>query len=403
MTEPAGQTPEDLTEVSHQFSRLAVLLWQPSEETGPSLSTFGQTRAKRICEQLNADPRVIQLREPKINPHYIETYTAYPETNSSTSKELLTGSDAFKVLDISTPILFKVRVPEKNQPKHHGANDVPSDTYWAAWDGSVLIILWEQQTDLVPLSGGHVVADILEDAASAIGDSLYNQACSPHCQNIFLHSTMHISYDLEEAMEDDISITRDGHKRALETILPGFLEDDNFGAIDWLHSNLNGIGQHFGLTKNYARRLMDIEAAVQSEVAHLLDHYYTHARLSSMPIRSSLKLRWKNRKWRRHSKYVLAGIWLSLANIEAMKRGWRDAYVNYLGYGDEAGKEALFSGDARDDVEMVSTLDTKYAESAIQQVSATFDNRNAALAAGGGAIAGGVAGAIATLATLLSQ
>ncbi|MER7542042.1 hypothetical protein ABTW95_03445 [Spirillospora sp. NPDC127506] len=328
----------------------------------------------------------------------MDTNVYWPRAKSS-SQTLLTGADGFDALNIPNPILFKVRVPEKNQPKHHGADDVPSDTYWAAWDGIVLVVLWDQNTEIEPLSGGHIVARILEDAVEALGDSLYEQACSPACKNIFLHTSMLLSYDVDELMEEDILVTKQANEGVVEVTLPNFVAESEFETVDWLHSNLDGIGRHFGQVKNYARRLMDIESAIDKEVVHLLQHYYSHARLMDLPMRKSYRLRWKGRRWRRHARYVLAGIWLSLANIEAMKRQWGDAYRDYQGYMDDCGVNLIFAGDVHDDVEVVSALDMEYAASAIRQVSTTLDNRLNAIAAGGGAIAGGVAGALSTLLT----
>ena len=99
------------------------------------------------------------------------------------------GQDHFHVLSLSDPIEFRVTVARENQQPFQGWNEFPTGSYWCAWDGIVLIVLWEQSSDeRVSRSAGRIVADVVNRAAVKAGLRTYNQACSPGCGNIFGHT-----------------------------------------------------------------------------------------------------------------------------------------------------------------------------------------------------------------------
>ena len=41
------------------------------------------------------------------------------------------------------PILFEVRVPRRLQPHFDDFDHIPASSYWAAWDGIALVVLWQ--------------------------------------------------------------------------------------------------------------------------------------------------------------------------------------------------------------------------------------------------------------------
>ncbi len=188
----------------HQLCRLATLLWVQSNEAVARLRDDGVTGSEvkralldELVATLDKDPRVTRVQAPReLNTHYTYLRRYWPERTRTSAERLLTGADYMSVLLLPEPVLFTVRVPKKNQPTKHGFDDVPSDTYDVAWDGVTAWVIWAQSSPDIPKSGGHVVRDVLDDAARALGGGVYEQACSPGCTNIFLHTTLRLKHSM---------------------------------------------------------------------------------------------------------------------------------------------------------------------------------------------------------------
>lgn len=81
----------------------------------------------RIVRRLDSDPRVTRVTPPDIDDYWTRSEIRYPYTVDGESDAVLDGSDRYHVLRMSGPIIFDVQVPIKNQPTHHGADDIPTD------------------------------------------------------------------------------------------------------------------------------------------------------------------------------------------------------------------------------------------------------------------------------------
>ena len=60
------------------------------------------------------------MKVPDINPDFTDRRVFYPDFNRTDEDDLLTGEDAFQVLELSSQIRFHMHVPKKNQPNWHG-------------------------------------------------------------------------------------------------------------------------------------------------------------------------------------------------------------------------------------------------------------------------------------------
>ena len=284
---------------------------------------------------------------------------------------------------------------KKNQPRLHGFDDIPSEDYYVAWDGESALVLWEQSDDDMPLHGGQIVAEILRSALQGTHADLYVQACSPNCDNVFFHTAMHV-YDEEETaaeVPDTLGmVMHEGGQRAVDVYVP--TEGGNFDILEWIYLDLRTALTIFAELKNMGRRILDIEDSIRDQFSHLLGHYYDHASIVAKPFFQSIRDRCRTRGWRKEARQLLAGLWLSLANVEMLRRSWAERHRNFESIVDESETNLLFEKDYRGDVEIIESLDFSHLDSSIEQVSSSLDNRAITIATIGGTLAGGLAGAL---------
>jgi hypothetical protein len=99
------------------------------------------------------------------------------------------------------------------------------------------VVIWEQDNNHVPPSGGHIVIDVLRDAVSAEqGDELVNQACSSYCSFKFMHPTM----PLKQLTDDERDELNENQLTPIDEAAPRNFDlstyADDGSDIDVLHS-----------------------------------------------------------------------------------------------------------------------------------------------------------------------
>lgn len=343
-----------------------------------------------ILQALKSDTRVLEVIAPDLNDYWTSRMSIFPDGPRATPQGILTGVDAFKALELSNYMRFKVRVPIKNQRMHHGADDIPSDTYWVAWNGISVFVMWEQEDhDWIPISAGHVVEEILRDVLRGASCHLYVQACGPHCDYGFLHTSIRI----ESAQHhEDFSLVPDADDRSVRySGYIGFV--DPFEGLDYLAISLGSAVGDFATYKNAGRRIIDIEDALRGDLTHLLSHYHEHALLMSEGYApKALHKRWKARGWRREAWSLVSSIWLGMANIETMRRSWSSERADLLGNQEVL---PLLHRDSVRDAEIIEGLEVDPIAETVNQVASALNNRMAVTASVWGALAGGVAGGAA--------
>ncbi|MFD6203690.1 hypothetical protein ACWCQF_10810 [Streptomyces rubiginosohelvolus] len=378
--------PEETQQVTYLCRGATALL-----SLGQSIENR-MAEVESIRESLESDPRVIWAElERDQNPDFISIGRYYPDSSRTSPEGLITGSDAFRVLRFDQPIVFKVVVPIKNQPQHHNADDIPTDTYWVAWNGVTALVMWRHYDSITPRSGGHVVFGILEDAVAKRGHALHIQACSPGCKNIFLHTNLILTPKSECSRTQFI-------KRKANDVYLMFAEweSEKDSLID-LFYDMGGLYRNFALQQNTGRRIIALEAEAYSQLLHLVSHYAEHAKISATSLPTRLLARWKSRGWRSEVRHLSAQVWLCVSSIELLRRAWADEKKTFDDYVDEAGLEEIFFIDYGDDVAKLETIDLSRLESLCSQVEARLDNTALSWAATGGAVAGAVTGSLASL------
>lgn len=384
--------------------RMGTFFWNVPSKTG---SSEGARLARELASRLRADPRVVEVLNPDDDDtdYWFERfYPAEPPNMDS----ILFGTDAMVALVRRFPIAFRVRVPIKNQPIHSETADVPSDSYAVVWNGVTLVVLWSQVNEDIPLSGGHIVIDVLSDAvAGEAGASLINQACSLNCSFQFMHPTMILRPLSASEEDDDVDIGLapiEGHSRASSHFdLSTYAADDgDWDVLQSLAYTLMDTANDFATIKTLGRRIIAIEEAARDELQHVITHQYRNSQVSFLPARKRLVARWKNRSTTRHLRQLLIALSLCLANLETLIRTWDEETRAFDETASEYGQAAFFETDSKSDRARICSLKLTHLESSVQQIADSLNNTAMVTATVGGALAGGLAGGVlGALATVL--
>ena len=374
---------------THYLFRMGTFLWNLPPEA--DLADFLQGAIQR----LNADSRVVEIAPFSFSELMEDIEVFYP-AGSVSFDETLFGADAFDVRTFTPALRFAIQVPLKNQPARDGVHDVPSEKYWVAWNGCTAAVLWAQPDNNIPLAGGHIALDVLENAAKTSASSLINQACSPGCKNLFMHSTMVISLTGETKLEEStylkvFSSNRSGPD-SFDVVVPSV--DDELDALTWLSLTLMGTADHFASMKSTGARLLSVERAARSELSHASLHQYEQSQLATLPLGRRILGSWKRRGSRREMRHLVAGLLLSLANMEMLLRLWQDDRQEFEVAAGSAGESIIFDADMRRDIARIENLKLEHLESGVEQLGNSLNNSALAVATAGGALAGGVAGGI---------
>lgn len=369
-----------------QIVRVGTWFWRI-----PDCEQESEYWVSALAEALEADTRVDRVEVGTQTDYWNSIGVMYPDESRTTARGIQIGSDGFHVLRMSRHVKFRVRVPIKNQTSPHGNHDdIPSDTYYVAWDGISVFVLWENVEAYPPLAGGHVVADVLRDVTASIESDLYIQACSPQCDFMFTHSPLRLVHD-EDA--DYYALAPDKHGPAVAMGLK-YLEDP-FENVGWVAMLLGGEIERFASFKNVGRRLIDLENQCRSDLGHVLSHVHRHAELvADGRSVAAIKQRWKSRRWRHEARSLVAAVWLAIANIEILRRRWDGERGDLMSMTEAL---PLLERDLSRDVDSVQSIKLEPVTETINQLAITLDNRNLARATALGALVGGIAGGLTGL------
>jgi hypothetical protein len=355
----------------------------------------GVEYASRITQSLEEDPRVTQADVPKPDPGWSPEFAAYLPIDDD-QDGVLEATRHFHVQRFSEPIGIHVRVPTKNQPKVFETDRIPNEQYFALWDGVSLLIGWEQPAAAsVGISGGHIIEEILAQAAERAEASIVVQACNPSCSYVFLHTAIRATVD--SAASTDWSTSP--HEED-----PGLLEvvvDEGDDLVDvcltaWFRTS--GSLDEFADMKNRGRQILELERVVRRDLDRLNQLHHNRASAAQKGVRERTKALWTYRSWRRTSRYYLARLWLGLGSLERLRRQWTDDAFTFRRTAGEENLTELFAIDTRDEVNLVEQLDLALVESAVEHAGDRLSANILALATAGGAIAGAIVAAIITAA-----
>lgn len=387
-------------EISNEIivARMGTFIWclskiQEAQLAGDDGFAVEEHWIEQVKEALVGDVRVRGVWQDELDLHYSGTEIYYPSLDKTDENSVVEASDAFFGFHFNSPLFIEIKVPVKNQPRHHGADDVPSEDYLVCWDGVTAAVAWKQTGNRLPLSGGHVVFSVLNEALLKTGTELYGQACSPHCRNLFFHSIAVLQGSGNHG--DDTCYERSEEHRGVDVLLPS--ADDLEDALTWLMLDSGGTASNFAEFKNKGRRLLDLHELAEQATAQVLALQLSEMSAAARGPWSKLRNIRRTIKRKQQTRLLLAKAWLCLAHVETLRRQWSD---NRADLGDPDNKEfvSLFLADdfARDEPR-IDLLDPETIRSALDSVSVQLGTRSVVVATVLGGLAGAVAGFVSTV------
>jgi hypothetical protein len=350
--------------------------------------------ARRLADALAQDPRVTHaIAPPQLDKDWSPQFTVYsPMEDWEDLSGVLDGRRHVHVQRFSDPIVAQLRVPAKNQPKVFESDEIPSERYTVLWDGQALLVAWSQPAGRsVGGSGGHVVEEVLEEAAERADTELLIQACNPQCTYVFVHTAIRAVVD--ENAAGDWSISR----RADDPFLMDATLAEADSVIDaaletW--ARVRRSLDRFAAMKNRGRQILELERVVRRDLDELNQLHHRRAQAQQEGLRKRVGAWWSYRSWRRTSRFYLARLWLGLGSLERLKRLWVEDALSFRRATEEDNLHELFTIDTYDEVPLVEQLDLSLVEAAVEHADDRLTANALLIATAGGAVAGGVVAAL---------
>ena len=308
------------------------------------------------------------------------------------SRDDLLASKVGYVLRLIDPLLFEVRVPRKNQRTFYNDDYVPAEQYAVRWNGTSVCVFWEADPGKpVPMAGGHIVEEILEQATRRVGALLLVQACTPGCNYRLAHTTMRVIHrsglkQLVVERDPDDTLVVNLHL-PVDQWVPDQIATMTFG---YLAQTLH----RFALMKNRGHRMIDLEDETRRTLDELLNLQYEQTRSRPARLRKSWRKRWESLRSRRRSRELLAQLWMLLARMETLQRRWWYFRRSFDRGAANDELTLLFATEHDQDTPVVESLDLGLLEKQLEQLSARLDVRRLVLATAGGAVSGAIVGAL---------
>jgi hypothetical protein len=386
--EPSAETTEDLEDrstispVRRYVGRIGVLL---APASGPSpAETF-----ERVESALRKDARVVRVAsaDDVSTPYPID---AYPYAMGPNDPDLLTGNDAFRGFQV-TPLRFEVSVPIKNQPKRFGKS-ATADRYFAAWDGCVLVVIWEVPVGKAPdirLAGGQVIIEILSDALDSVGSYAYVQSCSAGCDLGFLHTDVVV--DVYANSPDPVRFLRTKRWGRQLARTGEMASGDLLDYVDELHWEVRSPTLNYAEAKNIGARVQDLEAAARTTASELLNLEYNRAARATLGVWQRLK------HFVRHSsaeektaRSLVYELSRHLNNAESLNRIWLTKDGEFEDSAAEHNAARLFEIDYKRDRRALASMNLSGLSAIASTTSERLDNRRVATLTTASAIGGGL-------------
>jgi len=340
-----------------------------------------------VIASLDQDPRVVDSEPPNpFEEDWCQSGTIYPSPSSGF--ELVSGADRLYSLRFNRPLRISVEVPEKNQRRIVEGDALPT-RYEALWHGELALVTWRANgMGRAPMSGGHVVADVLSDALKGLGLRLYVQGCHPGCSYQFAHTTLRVRPD-----PSNQSVRyRPEHWYSHVAANVGPAPDDVLA--QYLFTDIRTTAEDFTEMKNLGRRILESETDGRDSLDSLMKINYQRAEIPTLgPIDRQIA-RWHLRGWRKKSRRLIARVWLTLSNLEALQRRWQNTLFQFEEQLDERGLRPLFELDYADEVAGVKSLDPGLLRSGVQEAAKQLDSRVLVTVTAIAGVAGGLAGAL---------
>jgi hypothetical protein len=365
---------------------------------GKLLEEPGEEIYQAVLAAVKKDNRVVSTRDASFDSAFSEKRQRYPFLGEKKDDDLINGSDYFINMMFWHPFAFEVLVPKKNQPIINGNDDVPTDHYWAAWDGVTLVVIWkgDKSKRYPPISGGHVVEEILRAATQSIGADLVVQPCDLGCSSMFVHRCLLINQRAGTGRLD-FRITQH-EKWATVAHFDLDFTGSPIEVAEQIHSNVGFSSDCFASFKNLSRRLFDLEEVSMSLTNELLDLdsqalNRSKGKLLTRSLKivgNSFKTAWTGVGGRRTSNRIISSLWISMLRIETVKHQTESALRGFHDIATLMKCIDLFDRDMTAYDIRLREVDTQFVRASIEQKSSRMDNMGVVWATLGGAVLGAV-------------
>lgn len=369
----------------HEYAvRQGIFLLQSGEKSDPDAAFFSA-----ICDAIRSDSRIHDFQRPPFQPDWSHTYRFVPPLSESSVEDVLADRDDFGVARFGKAIVFRVEVPVEDQPAFRGETSIPTTTYYVAWDGLLVTVLWEQPAgvDEVSHAAGRVIYDLLDAAVDRAGAELRVQACSPGCTNLFMHTDVVMVGSGESPV--------DGWSRLLVMVVSSHRPPQEEVQI-W-HERIARSAMVFARMKSAGRRVRDLESLARSGLAFALTQRQKRDEKRREPWKLKIRNAGRRNGWRRNIDETLSDVWLAVARTEQYRREWQEHRLRFLDTSKRANVQALFEIDRADDDSAINSMDLTLIREALEHAGNRLDANMLSLVTGlaaGGGIFGGVVGAL---------
>ncbi len=409
-----GQTEQivkDAPRSNLYAARTAICFMNVNDDRGD------ETVYRKLCNALEADSRVETINAPTQDPSAFDRpsfalFGPYEDHEFSSKEDRppdpSTHTHGFSFSD---PIVFEAHAPRRVQPTFDDFDRIPADSYWAAWDGIALVVIWKlediwktngdfDQLDIDKVSynltpsGGLLVQTVLKDAAEKCGYELTTTPCSPNCGYTFAHTGLFVrTVDYEHYGQNAI-FEKKSEESFARVCLP-VIDDSPADAAEELQREVGFITRIFAEMRSEGRTAVAAGRLIQYDVRKLLRLNYQRADISARPFYRTFKSRWSTRRWQQQTRRLMARMWLTLATLDEARQDW--AYLKYLydNAAEDGNKGAVFDSEYINEINSTSAIDVSEARSALDRITNTLDTKAVVLATSAGAIFGALIGALA--------
>lgn len=359
--------------------------------TTPAAHRFADDLQDKMEAALRSDVRVTEVLDIGRNEHIDNAKTSTYWKIEASSAKLTDALMQFEALHFNQPILFRVRVPVKNQPTYRSMADVPADEYLVAWDGLNLLVQWEQDSARSTGSGGHVVQHIIEELSRKIGLDAQIIACAQTCHHRFLHADF-VSF---------VSGTGDGAFKLTGDAVIGITAQTPFSSsteelehLKRMYGAIRAPLTRYGIAKSMESAIRYLDWRARKDVDSMLEITYARAGRSRFPhLIAAAKDIWSLRGTRVLGRELVAGLWLALMSTETIKSNWTSEHSRLKQDLAESGMFKL--ADAFDvGYKTVKEQDVSMIRDAVQEIATRSEGRNLFAATIGGALAAIIGGGI---------
>lgn len=355
----------------------------------PASSALSQDIDTALRAALNADHRVTEVLPEREGALSVDNAKTINFHERGLGNDELVDDAGYRGFRLGRRLMFRVRVPVKNQPTYRGRDDVPVDTYLAAWNGVMLIVQWDQDSNAATASGGHVVLDVLRDVVASAGQMLELIPCSHGCFHGFLHVDV-LCWDGPRHPTDFTLIESADAMRGI--VAPFSRMNDDIDNVVEVFDRLYSTFEKYACAKTVGDRIVDLEDQASGDSAVLMAINYKHASRAGLPRPRAFTDAWRLIGSRKYSRKLIARMWLAVALIERQERYWRQLESRFRSSLEKNDLQA-FGEDFDVHSDEIRSLDLALVKTTLNDMGTRFDNRSIVWATALGAAAG-IAGAV---------